>query len=282
MQVEVESPRPYFFGDIGCWSERTEVHKAANSGEATLLQRLIQGGASVNIVAVDSITPLHEAAISGQVECVRLLLDAGAQVDARNVDGSTPLCEACAAGSSECVRLLLDWGAKVNPALTSRNTSPLLEACIRGNAECVRMVIAGGACLETFDLYHGTPLHVSCANAHVDCAKALLNAGAKVNASRFHDTSLHHAARGGSVDLLEMLLQFGANIYARDKYNRLASSYTKPGSPAHACLLHYESTPLSLQQQCRISVRRKLGTRALAIIPLLHVPPGITNYLSYQ
>lgn len=65
---------------LGFWSERTEVHKAAYQGQVSHLQSLIQSGASVNIVAVDSITPLHEAAIRGQVQCVRLLLDAGAQV----------------------------------------------------------------------------------------------------------------------------------------------------------------------------------------------------------
>lgn len=144
----------------GCWAERTEVHKAASRGHAALLRRLIQSGASVNVVAVDSITPLHEACVRGQAECVRLLLEAGAQVDrpslgkrrrrnagalvrhhassvvsqvdARNVDGSTPLCDACSAGSLECVRLLLDHGAKADPALTSRTTSPLHEACIGG------------------------------------------------------------------------------------------------------------------------------------------------------
>lgn len=67
----------------GCWSERTEVHKAASQGHASQLQRLIQSGASVNIVAVDSITPLHEACLRGQAQCVRLLLDAGAQVNQR-------------------------------------------------------------------------------------------------------------------------------------------------------------------------------------------------------
>lgn len=65
---------------LGFWSERTEVHKAAYHGQTSQLQNLIQSGASVNIVAVDSITPLHEAAIRGQTQCVRLLLDAGAQV----------------------------------------------------------------------------------------------------------------------------------------------------------------------------------------------------------
>lgn len=70
---------------IGFWAERTEVHKAAYQGQVSVLQSLIQSGASVNIVAVDSITPLHEAAARGQTQCVRLLLDAGAQVPGTHI-----------------------------------------------------------------------------------------------------------------------------------------------------------------------------------------------------
>lgn len=46
-----------------------------------------------------------------------------------------------------------------------------------GNADCVKLVIAKGASLEAYDLYYGTPLHVTCANQHLDCVKVLLNAG---------------------------------------------------------------------------------------------------------
>lgn len=70
---------------LGFWAERTEVHKAACQGQVSELQSLIQSGASVNIVAVDSITPLHEAAARGQTQCVRLLLDAGAQVPVTHI-----------------------------------------------------------------------------------------------------------------------------------------------------------------------------------------------------
>lgn len=65
---------------LGFWTDRSAVHEAAARGRALQLQQLIEAGAAVNIVAVDSITPLHEACIQGQTQCVRLLLDAGAQV----------------------------------------------------------------------------------------------------------------------------------------------------------------------------------------------------------
>ncbi|KAJ8411257.1 hypothetical protein AAFF_G00172630 [Aldrovandia affinis] len=281
MEMELAQERPYFFGDIGCWAERTAVHEAASQGQALQLQQLIQSGASVNIVAVDSITPLHEACVQGQAQCVRLLLDAGAQVDARNVDGSTPLCDACSAGSLECVQLLLERGATVNPTLTSRTTSPLHEACMGGNSDCVRLVVAKGAHLEAYDLYYGTPLHVACANKHVDCAKVLLNAGAKVNAARLHETALHHAAKSKNVDLIEMLLEFGGNLYARDKDNKKPIDYTKLGSPPALCLEFYEKTPMSLQQLCRVTLRMRLGTRALDVVSKLDLPNRIVSYLCY-
>ena len=72
-------PRSLAHG-LGFWTDRSAVHEAAAQGRSLDLQRLIQGGAPVNIVAVDSITPLHEACIQGQTQCVRLLLIAGAQV----------------------------------------------------------------------------------------------------------------------------------------------------------------------------------------------------------
>ncbi|XP_047431943.1 ankyrin repeat and SOCS box protein 13-like isoform X1 [Mugil cephalus] len=311
--MEMENSQPYFFGDIGCWAERTEVHKAASLGQASHLEHLIQSGASVNMVAVDSITPLHEASIRGQAQCVQLLLEAGAQVDARNVDGSTPLCDACSSGSLECVRLLLEHGAKANPALTSRTASPLHEACmggecltficfmhsvlcelstnihaevlsdlLSGNSDCVELLIAMGACLEAYDLYYGTPLHVACANEHTDCVKVLLNAGAKVNATRLHETPLHHAAKSKRVEMIEILLEFGANIYARDQHDRKPLDYTTPGSPSATCLQLYETTPMSLQQLSRLAVRKELGTRALKVIGQLNMPKLIISYLRYQ
>ncbi|KAB1253829.1 Ankyrin repeat and SOCS box protein 13 [Camelus dromedarius] len=69
-----------FLGDVGFWVERTPVHEAAQRGETRQLQQLIENGACVNQVTVDSITPLHMASLRGQAQCVQLLLAAGAQV----------------------------------------------------------------------------------------------------------------------------------------------------------------------------------------------------------
>ena len=87
---------------LGFWTDRTAVHEAAAQGRALQLQQLIEGGAAVNTVAMDSITPLHEASIQGETQCVRLLLRAGAQVSS-----STRIESSECLSSSEHDRLIV-------------------------------------------------------------------------------------------------------------------------------------------------------------------------------
>lgn len=84
----------------GFWVERTPVHEAAQRGEAQQLQQLIESGACVNQVMVDSITPLHAASLQGQVQCVQLLLAAGAQVSGPPGHPVRPVAAAGVGGTS--------------------------------------------------------------------------------------------------------------------------------------------------------------------------------------
>uniref|UniRef100_A0A671PLF3 Ankyrin repeat and SOCS box protein 13-like n=1 Tax=Sinocyclocheilus anshuiensis TaxID=1608454 RepID=A0A671PLF3_9TELE len=269
----------YYSHGLGFWTDRSAVHEAAAQGRAVQLQKLIENGASVNIVAVDSITPLHEACIQGQTQCVKLLLDAGAHVDARNIDSSTPLCDACAAGSLECVKLLLEHGATVNPPLFT--FSPLHEACMGGNSKCVQLMIDEGAFMEAQDCHFGTPLHVACARQQLDCVKVLLNAGANVNAAKLHETALHHAAKVKNLELIELLVDFGGNVFARDNLGKKPIQYTRAGSAPALRLEFYESTPLSLQRLCRTAFRNAFGKRVLGVLTQLGLPNRIICFLAY-
>ncbi|XP_029969355.1 ankyrin repeat and SOCS box protein 13-like [Salarias fasciatus] len=280
--MEVTAARRSFLCDIGFWADRTALHEAASHGRALQLKQLIDGGASVNMVTVDNITPLHEACIQGHPNCARLLLQAGAQVDVRTIHGSTPLCNACASGSLECVKLLLEHGAEVNPSLTALTASPLHEACIQGNADVVRLIIASGANLEAYDVHFGPPLHIACAKGHVECVKELLRSGANAKSVKFHETALHHAARLQAVEMIELLLDFGADVYASDNAGKKAVDYTTPATPAHSCLEFHESNPLSLQQLCRIAFRTTLSTRASEVIGQLEISHRIRSYLQHQ
>ncbi|XP_048877951.1 ankyrin repeat and SOCS box protein 13-like isoform X2 [Brienomyrus brachyistius] len=168
-EMEMTTTGPEFFGNLGLWTGRTELHHVASLGNALQLERLIDGGASVNAVTADNITPLHDACAEAQPQCAKLLLAAGAQVDIRTIHGSTPLCNACAAGSLECAKLLLEHGASVNPSLTALTASPLHEACIRG----ARVNAAS---------FHETALHYAAKVGNVDLIQMLVEFGGNVYA----------------------------------------------------------------------------------------------------
>nr|KAF6499072.1 ankyrin repeat and SOCS box containing 13 [Molossus molossus] len=79
-----------------------------------------------------------------------------------------------------------------------------------------------------------------------------------------------------------MLIEFGGNIYARDNRGKKPSDYTWSSSAPAKCFEHYEKTPLTLSQLCRVSLRRAAGVRGLEKIAKLNIPSRLIDYLSYN
>ena len=52
---------------------------------------LLSGGANVDLLATNGMTPLHAACLCGHIGVVRVLLSAGARAELRGTDGRTPL-----------------------------------------------------------------------------------------------------------------------------------------------------------------------------------------------
>jgi ankyrin repeat protein len=84
---------------------------AAIKGEVDLCRQLIARDADVN---KPGWAPLHYAASSGNAQVVQLLLDHYAYIDADSPNGSTPLMMAAMYGSAEAVKVLLEAGAYVD------------------------------------------------------------------------------------------------------------------------------------------------------------------------
>uniref|UniRef100_UPI0037E769F8 ankyrin repeat and SOCS box protein 5-like n=1 Tax=Semicossyphus pulcher TaxID=241346 RepID=UPI0037E769F8 len=264
----------------GSWADRSPLHEAASQGRLLALRTLLAQGYHANIVTIDHVSPLHEACLSGHVACVRALLNAGANVNAATIDGVTPLYNCCASGSVGCLELLLQNGAHTHMTHT-HFPSALHEACKRGNSQCVEVLLSHGADPDYEVSHLGSPLYMSCSHRHTECSKILLHRGARVNVGRGADSPLHAAVRGDSADLVSVLLEFGADVNHRDSNNQRAVELAPPGAQTQKLLLIFEVSPRSLCQLCRLQIRALIGRSRLKLLPVLPLPPLLTDYLDH-
>ena len=112
---------------------RNCLHCAAISGNLSLLQSGISGGASV--VSKDNYgrLPLHYASVNGHNEVIQLLITSNLNtINTKDQDGFTPLIHAIINSQLTCVRTLLQNSAQVDPVDdidSLPNRIPLNLAC---------------------------------------------------------------------------------------------------------------------------------------------------------
>jgi hypothetical protein len=116
------------------------LQKAAMSGDAEEVRRLLDTGADINKTNLwtDS-TPLMDAARSGHLEVVKMLLDEKADVNARDLKGRSALMAAAMAGHAGVVEELLNRGSLVMTS-DAKGTTPLMYASKSGDKETVRLI----------------------------------------------------------------------------------------------------------------------------------------------
>jgi ankyrin repeat protein len=87
---------------------------AIGSNDVSGLQRLLDGGLSVNDCDSLGRSLLHLATACGNEDAVRVLVERNGNVDVGDKDEITPLHMAAAAGDKQTVQLLINSGANVN------------------------------------------------------------------------------------------------------------------------------------------------------------------------
>lgn len=166
----------------GSLSPDAPVADAAMNDDVEAVRALLEGGADVNAAHGDGMTALHWAAENGNASLADLLVDAGADVSGvTRLGGYTPLHIASKAGAAGVVTVLLDGGADASRATTAGGVQPLHYAASAGSADAVRALIVHGADVEAREeMWQQTPLMFAAAAGRADIVRLLVEAGADV------------------------------------------------------------------------------------------------------
>lgn len=224
-----------------------ELLDAVKAGDTSLMQRLLADPATAKEADADGTSVLHWAAHHGELELTSSLLAAGAAVDAMNRYGVRPLYLAAENGDASMVRVLLEAGADPNAALPGGETA-LMTAARTGDVATLEALLAGGADVNATDGWKGqTALMWAAAENHGLAVTALLRAGAardvRSNGGEF--AALTFAVRGGAIDSTRALLEAGADVNATlaDGTSMLGIATLNRHNELAALLLDYDADP---------------------------------------
>jgi quinoprotein dehydrogenase-associated probable ABC transporter substrate-binding protein len=159
------------------------AHRTALTADATpdqivtreRLEAWLKEGIDVN-------SELMNAIAGGDNDRVSFLIEKGANVNERDGIGHLPLQSAASQRVSEIVDILIKAGANVN-ARDSDGMTALLHAVNVNHVPSIELLAAAGADLEAGTEKGYTPLELAMGEGKFFAAKALIDAGAKIDVS---------------------------------------------------------------------------------------------------
>lgn len=218
----------------------TPLHWAVYNSDAQQVRSLIKAGADVDARNDYGATPLTEAAETGNVEIIGQLLKAGADPQGSNEDGQTALMILARTSNIAAADLLLRHGAKVNAAEKWRGQTALMWAAAEQQPEMVKLLVRRGADVNARSTVNEwkryvtaegrkqdrnpggfTPLLYAARQGCLECVRALLKGGAKMNvADPDGITPLLMSVMSMHFDTAKLLIEGGANVDKWDWWGR--------------------------------------------------------------
>lgn len=201
-------------GVAGTPAQDAALIAASERGDAAVVTRLLQEGASVTARDGQGRTALLAATHANRIETARALIAAGSNVNAKDNLQDSPFLYAAAEGRNAILKMTLAAGADLKSTNRYGGTA-LIPAAHHGHVETVRILLATKidndhvnklgwtALLEAVILGDGGP-------AHTEIVRLLVAAGANVNlADREGVTPLAHARRRGFAAMAAALEKAG-------------------------------------------------------------------------
>jgi hypothetical protein len=157
-------------------------------------------------------TPMHAAVFTDRADILSLLIEHGADMEGLYLDSWTPLNLAAWYGKLEVGQSLLNRGANINARDNVRDT-PLTNAARHGHVEFARMLLERGAVIDAQNDLGETALHAAITFGHTDAVRLLLDRGADVNVRNNEgDTPFKWASSRGYQEIVGLLSAYGAEL----------------------------------------------------------------------
>ena len=202
------------------------LHFAAQKGQTSVIQRLVERGANINSLDGDGVTPLVHALFQKRIEAAEQLLILGADAGIVGNQGETAIGAAVMAGAHRMVEMLLARGVDIQ-VIDPFGQGLLHIAASNNDSIEVSRFISLGLPVDQLSSVTGTPLIYACLGDAIDAARILLESRASVNAVLANEhgwTALFYAIAKRSSRMVDLLLRYGADVNLRCK-NPLAGSF---------------------------------------------------------
>eukprot|EP00010_Vexillifera_abyssalis_P008830 CAMPEP_0201550734 /NCGR_PEP_ID=MMETSP0173_2-20130828/7046_1 /ASSEMBLY_ACC=CAM_ASM_000268 /TAXON_ID=218659 /ORGANISM="Vexillifera sp., Strain DIVA3 564/2" /LENGTH=287 /DNA_ID=CAMNT_0047960799 /DNA_START=89 /DNA_END=952 /DNA_ORIENTATION=- len=249
--------------DVGDPSDgNTALHYAVEEGYSSIVQLLVENGASATVTNIEEESALTLAARKGRTDLLKTLINNNKEVLRKE---PLPLNAAAAAGDVECVQFLIEQGADPSEC-DSRGQNALIHAVVKMNQDVVVELLKGGA-----DPNEGailprakTPLIAASSKSYGSpkIVQLLVEAGAKVNnATDDQWTALHQAVADGQPRIMQILMDSGADPKAEASNGKTPESiakehYLDSKSIVHA-LLRGEKIDMKEEEEVWAQVNRQ-------------------------
>ena len=193
----------------------SEFLDAAALGDVSVVELFVAGGMPID-AAFGGWTALHEAARNGHLSVVEYLIDQGASV------GPSVRALALRGGHGDVVLYLARARGAARAELVRRGIaytdSAFVFAAWSGRLAVVKLFVAAGMDLEARNNYGKTALHAAAYKGHLAVVAFLVGAGADVDArDEYNWTVLSRAAEHGHLSVVEILVGAGAAVDATDR-----------------------------------------------------------------